>query len=91
MIDIRGAFEFEKGSIENAINIHTPDFLNDENLELFKEAKEAEKTIVLFGKNPVEVNLPFLLLYQLGFEDIMIYDNSLSEWAIDENLPIEKD
>ena len=72
LIDTRGAFEFEKGSIENAINIHTPDFLNDENLELFKEAKEADKTIVLFGKNPVEVNLPFLLLYQLGFDNLKL-------------------
>lgn len=72
LIDTRGAFEFEKGSIENTINIHTPDFLNDENLELFKEAKEADKTIVLFGKNPEEVNLPFLLLYQLGFDNLKL-------------------
>lgn len=72
LIDTRGAFEFEKGSIENAINIHTPDFLNDENLELFKEAKEADKAIVLFGKNPEEVNLPFLLLYQLGFDNLKL-------------------
>ena len=39
----------------------------------------------------IAASLEAFVLYQLGFEDIMIYDNSLSEWAIDENLPIEKD
>ncbi|WP_397445769.1 rhodanese-like domain-containing protein [Polaribacter sp. R77954] len=71
-IDIRNAYEFEKGSLKNAINIHTPDFLAEENLEVFKELKNTEKTMVLYGKNPEEVNLPFLLLYQLGFDNVKL-------------------
>ena len=37
LIDVRNAYEFEKGHLYNAININTPDLLNDENLELLKE------------------------------------------------------
>ena len=39
----------------------------------------------------IAASLEAFILYQLGFQNIMIYDNSLSEWAKDENLPIEKD
>ena len=31
------------------------------------------------------------ILYHLGFKNIEIYDNSMSEWAMDRNLPIETD
>ena len=72
LIDIRSAFEFEKGHLENAINIHTPDFLNEDNLSIFKELKEGNKTAILYGKNPEEVNLPFLLLHQLGYDNMKL-------------------
>lgn len=72
LIDVRNAYEFEKGHLNNAININTPDLLNDENLELLKEYKNTNKTVVLYGNNPQEINLPFLLLYQLGYENIKI-------------------
>jgi thiosulfate/3-mercaptopyruvate sulfurtransferase len=29
------------------------------------------------------------LLYQLGHEDIAVYDASMNEWAKDESLPME--
>lgn len=69
LIDIRSTYDFEKGHIENAINIHTPDFLNKDNLNTFKELKESNKTAILYGKNPEEVNLPFSLLHQLGYDN----------------------
>ncbi|KGL62353.1 rhodanese-like domain-containing protein [Polaribacter sp. Hel1_85] len=72
LVDIRSAYEFEKGHLENAINIHTPDFLNEDNLSIFKEIKETNKTVILYGKNPEEVNLPFLLLYQLGYDNMKL-------------------
>ena len=72
LIDVRNAYEFEKGHLYNAININTPDLLNDENLELLKEYKNTNKTVVLYGNNPQEINLPFLLLYQLGYDNIKL-------------------
>jgi thiosulfate/3-mercaptopyruvate sulfurtransferase len=37
----------------------------------------------------IAATLNAFILYQLGFENIFIYDNSLSEWAMDPNLPME--
>ncbi|RKX95874.1 MAG: hypothetical protein DRP84_02775, partial [Spirochaetes bacterium] len=39
LVDIRNKVEFEKGHLENAINIHTPDLLNETNTKVFKELK----------------------------------------------------
>ena len=38
----------------------------------------------------IAASLEAFVLYQLGFENITIYDNSLHEWAaIDQTLPME--
>jgi len=93
LIDVRNQFEFEKGHLKNAINIYTPDILSDENSDLFNELKETNKTAVLYGKNPQEVNPPFLILYQLGFDNIkmLAVENSyLQNKLITKNSDIEK-
>lgn len=72
LIDIRNTFEFEKGSLNNAINIQPSEFLSEENLNLFKTFKKENKTVLLFGNNPEEVNLPYLLLSQLGYDNIKL-------------------
>jgi rhodanese-related sulfurtransferase len=93
LIDVRSQFEFEKGHLENAINIYTPDILSDENSDIFEELKETNKTVVLYGKNPQEVNPPFLILYQLGFDNIkmLAIENSyLQNKLITKNSEIER-
>ena len=47
--------------------------------------------IINYCGGGISATLNAFVLYQLGFNDIKIYDNSMSEWAKDENLPIEKD
>jgi rhodanese-related sulfurtransferase len=93
LIDVRNQFDFEKGHLKNAINIYTPDILSDENSGLFNELKETNKTAVLYGNNPQEVNAPFLILYQLGYDNIKLLsiDNSyLQNKLITKNNDIEK-
>jgi thiosulfate/3-mercaptopyruvate sulfurtransferase len=90
-----------RGRIPNSLNIPFHELLDSKSGK-FKNIKELSK--LFFDKNifknhkvlnycggGIAASLEAFVLYQLGFEDIMIYDNSLSEWAIDENLPIEKD
>ena len=72
LIDVRNRYEYEKGHLENAINIHTPDLLNNTNTKVFEELKEDMKTIILYGNNPSEANMPFMLLSQLGYSNIKI-------------------
>lgn len=93
LIDVRNQYEFEKGHLKNAINIYTPDILSEENIDLFEELKETNRTAVLYGKNPQEVNPPFLVLYQLGFDNIkmLAIENSyLQNKLITKNSDIEK-
>ena len=51
-----------------------------------------DKKIVNYCGGGIAASLEAFVLYQLGFENILIYDNSLHEWAaIDQTLPMEND
>jgi thiosulfate/3-mercaptopyruvate sulfurtransferase len=51
-------------------------------------AKPNEAVITYCGGG-IAASLDAFLLHQLGYERIAIYDNSMSEWAKDESLPME--
>ncbi len=72
LIDVRSAYEYDKGHLTNAINISTPEILSDENQSIFSELKNTNKTVVLYGNSPEEANIPFLLLYQMGYDTIKL-------------------
>jgi rhodanese-related sulfurtransferase len=72
LIDVRSPFEFNKGYLENAINIPSVEILSDENQNIFNEIKDSNKIALLYGENPEEANIPFTILYQLGFENLKI-------------------
>ena len=72
LIDVRSNFEYNKGHLENAINIYTPEILSDENTLRIKELNATDKTMLLYGSNPDEVIAPFMLLYQLGYTNTKI-------------------
>ena len=93
LIDIRNQYEFEQGHLENAINIYAAEILSVDHIKVFDELKESNKTAVLYGNNPQEVNAPFLILYQLGFDKIKLLaiENSyLQNKLISKNTVIEK-
>lgn len=93
LIDIRNQYDFEKGHLENAINIYAAEILSDENIKVFKELKDRHKTAILYGNNPQEPNAPFLILYQLGYDNIKLLaiENSyLQNKLITKDSEIEK-
>ena len=89
------------GRIPNSLNIpfqklldpETGKFLGaEELLEIFQRNKIGFKNeIINYCGGGIAASLEAFVLYQLGYKNLKIYDNSLSEWAIDENLPMEKD
>lgn len=87
------------GRIPTSINIpfHT---LVDENTGKFKQVREVKNIFASYGATPdreiinycgggIAATLNAFLLHQLGFNAISVYDNSMSEWAMDKRLPIE--
>lgn len=50
-----------------------------------------DKRILNYCGGGIAATLDAYLLHQLGYKDLAVYDNSMSEWATNESLPIEKD
>ena len=49
----------------------------------------SENKIINYCGGGIAATLNAFALYQLDFKKIQIYDNSMSEWAMDKELPIE--
>ncbi len=93
LVDIRSPYEFEKGHLENAVNIPSPEILAEENKAIFQELKESDKITVLYGKDLEQANLPFLLLYQMGYDNLKLLsvDNEyLQNKLVTQHAEIEK-
>lgn len=50
-----------------------------------------DKRILNYCGGGIAATLDAYLLHQLGYTNLAVYDNSMSEWAKDESLPIEVD
>jgi len=87
------------GRIPKSINIpfnHLLDHINGkfkplEEIKLIFERKGIRKDqlILNYCGGGIAASLNGFALLQLGFKNLQIYDNSMSEWAMDKNLPIE--
>ncbi|MGI9422312.1 MAG: sulfurtransferase [Hyphomicrobiaceae bacterium] len=52
---------------------------------------DPKQRIILYCGGGIAATLDAFLLHQLGYENLTVYDNSMSEWATDSGLPIETD
>ena len=91
-----------RGRIPTSLNIPFHELLDvetgkfkkfDELLKIFQFNNVSKQSCVLnYCGGGIAASLEAFVLYQLGFENIKIYDNSLHEWAaIDQPLPMEND
>ncbi|NNK76960.1 MAG: rhodanese-like domain-containing protein [Maribacter sp.] len=70
LIDVRSKYDYARSHIKNAINLPTAEILDNESITAFKDLKSEGKIAVLYGKNPNEANSAWMILYQLGFDNI---------------------
>lgn len=75
-MDVRDRFEYSKGHIDEAFNMPTADILEEQSIAMFDELRDAGKTVVFYGKNPNEANSAWMIMYQLGYENVKILNNS---------------
>ena len=89
------------GRIPGSINIPFSDLM-DIDTHMLKSPKEAlsafekhnvseDSEILNYCGGGIAATLNAFVLHQLGFKKLKVYDNSLSEWAMDTSLPIEVD
>lgn len=65
--------------------------LDAETVAAHFEAVGADKAqqVITYCGGGIAATLDAFLLHQLGYENIAVYDDSMSQWAKDESLPIE--
>jgi len=89
------------GRIPGSVNVPAAALLDPDTMEMLPPATVAQtfaavgaepgKHIITYCGGGIAATLDAFLLYQLGYRDIAVYDNSMSEWATDTSLPIETD
>ena len=90
-IDIRSIYDFEKGHLENAINIPVATLLDKEYKPLFDRWQADSTLVVFYGNDELEANAPWMLMYQLGYTNTRTlmggsgYIDKLYEDALAEN------
>ncbi|OMP32318.1 rhodanese-like domain-containing protein [Mangrovimonas sp. DI 80] len=77
-IDIRNPYEYNKGHLQNAINMPSVDIMSEASQKLLQDLKKSDTPTALYGSTPEEANIPFLILYQLGFDNLKILPVELS-------------
>jgi hypothetical protein len=71
-VDLRSENSFERGTLPGAINIPVSDILKPENLEFYRTMAGESLQIILFAKDQKEANGPFMLLRQIGVENVRV-------------------
>lgn len=74
LVDLRNPYDFNRGTLENAINIPVSDILDEENMEYFRQLDEDSVTPVLFGENERVANGARMFLRQLGFKSFKVLE-----------------
>lgn len=72
LIDVRSRHDFVNGHLPNAKHIDKSAVLNKENYTFFSNLKNNNKQVIFYGNDVVEANAPFMILKQMGIENIGI-------------------
>ncbi len=75
LIDVRSPYEYEKGHIEGAVNVFSPELLDPENQRVLNVYSEEGKTLLLYGNDPVDTLPVFMTLNQLGVGPVKILES----------------
>ncbi len=87
------------GRIPGSVNVYARELLNRETNTFIPLAEAKEKfdavgapradRIVAYCGGGISATVNLFLMYQLGYDNIALYDGSMGEWAPDKSLPIE--
>jgi thiosulfate/3-mercaptopyruvate sulfurtransferase len=89
------------GRIPGSVNVPAVELVHPDTKEMLPPEAAAQafaavgadpaRPVMTYCGGGIAATLDAFLLHQLGYEDIAVYDNSMSEWATDGTLPIETD
>jgi rhodanese-related sulfurtransferase len=77
VVDLRDQGEFVKGAIEGAVNIPVSSLMEEESLDLLKDESI---NFVLYGENPDQAYGPWLILRQMGYQNVKVLAGGYEAW-----------
>lgn len=72
LFDIRDNFVFGQGHIPGAENMSANDLAKEENIERLEELDKMGITVVLYGKDQLQANGPWMVFRQAGFQNVKV-------------------
>lgn len=69
-VDVRNQFEYANGHIGEATNIYSADLFLPFSMRYFKQLKKEGHKVILYGQDIHEASNPWLILSQMGFDNI---------------------
>ncbi|MBC8320374.1 MAG: rhodanese-like domain-containing protein [Bacteroidetes bacterium] len=89
LIDIRNHYKFARGHIASANNISGVELLSEENIKWLNELNNDKIAVIIYGDDPLQTNGPWMVLQQLGFENIKFLKGGYNHYVQVKNA--EKD
>ena len=78
-IDVRNSVAFDRGHLNNAINIPVRELFDKKNKSVFRDLKKAGQTAILYGETEQQANGPWLMLRQTGFENVLLFTGTYAQ------------
>lgn len=72
IIDLRNPYEYIKGHINGAFNIPANSILDKKNIKMFNQYAADSMTVILYGQDQLEANGPWMILRQMGYDNIKV-------------------
>jgi rhodanese-related sulfurtransferase len=80
IVDLRTPNEFLKGSIPGSVNIPEPSLFDTQNIEQLDLWDNQASTIVLVGRDQSQAAGPWMLLRQMGYENLKILTGGWNQY-----------
>jgi rhodanese-related sulfurtransferase len=80
LIDIRNHYKFARGHIASAQNISAVELLDKEHIKWLTELKDDKAVVVIYGEDHLQANAPWMVLQQLGFDNITFLNGGYNNY-----------
>jgi len=85
-IDVRTPDAFVKGHITGAYNMPANSILSDDHMDVLKKLAKKKSPVILYGETRSDANAPWMILQQLGFNNISILEGGYSGTLLPDSL-----